>query len=104
MDCALAGVAVLLNLSAKSGDVQEARIALASVAPVPIRARNAEAELLSGALTVERIQKAAAAAVLDSMPVSDLRASASYRKEMVKVLTLRAIEKARTLAEEGNNQ
>jgi carbon-monoxide dehydrogenase medium subunit len=104
MDCALAGVAVLLNLSAKSGDVQEARIALASVAPVPIRARKAEAELLSGPLTQERIQKAAAAAVFDSMPVSDMRASSSYRKEMVKVLTLRAIEKARTLAEEGNNQ
>jgi carbon-monoxide dehydrogenase medium subunit len=104
MDCALAGVAVLLNLSAKSGDVQEARIALASVAPVPIRARKAEAELLSGSLTQERIQKAAAAAVLDTKPVSDMRASSSYRKEMVKVLTLRAIEKARTLAEEGNNQ
>jgi len=104
MDCALAGVAVLLNLSAKSGDVQEARIALTSVAPVPIRARNAEAELLSGPLTQERIQKAAAAAVFDSKPVSDMRASSSYRKEMVKVLTLRAIEKARTWAEEGNNQ
>ncbi len=104
MDCALAGVGVLLNLSAKRGDVQEARIALASVAPVPIRARKAEAELLSGPLTEERIQKAAAAAALDSMPVSDMRASSSYRKEMVKVLTLRAIEKARTLAEEGNNR
>jgi CO/xanthine dehydrogenase FAD-binding subunit len=103
MDCALAGVAVLLNLSAR-GEVQEARIALASVAPVPIRARKAEAELLSGPLTAERIQRAAAAAVIDSMPVSDMRASSSYRKEMVKVLTLRAIEKARTLAEEGNNQ
>ena len=104
MDCALVGVAVLLNLSAKSGDVAEARIALASVAPVPIRARKAEAELLSGPLTEERIQTAAAAAVLDSMPISDMRASASYRKEMVKVSTRQAIELARTLAGEGNNK
>jgi len=103
MDCALVGVAVLLNLSPKSGDVQGARIALASVAPVPIRARKAEAELLSGALTEERIQKAAVAAALDSMPVSDMRASSSYRKEMVMVLTLRAIEQARARAEGGNN-
>jgi carbon-monoxide dehydrogenase medium subunit len=104
MDCALVGVAVLLNLSAKSGDVAEARIALASVAPVPIRARKAEAELLSGPLTEERIQKAATAAALESMPISDMRASASYRKEMVKVSTRRAIEQARTLAGEGNNK
>ena len=104
MDCALVGAAVLLNLSAKSGDVQEARIALASVAPVPVRARKAESELLSGALTEERIQKAAAAAAFDSMPISDIRASSSYRKEMVKVLTLRAIQQARTLAQEGNHQ
>lgn len=103
MDCALVGVAVLLNLSAKSGDVQEARIALASVAPVPIRARKAEEELLSGALTEERIQKVATAAAFDSLPVSDMRASSSYRKEMVKVLTFRAIEQARDLAEGGNN-
>lgn len=104
MDCALVGVAASLVLSVKIGDVQEARIALASVAPVPIRARKAEAELLSGPLTEERIRKAAAAAAFDSMPVSDMRASSSYRKEMVKVLTIRAIEQARTLAEEGNNQ
>ena len=104
MDCALVGAAVLLNFSAKNGDVQEARIALASVAPVPLRARKAESELLSGALTGERIQKAAAAAAFDSMPISDIRASSSYRKQMVKVLTFRAIKQARTLAQEGNHQ
>ena len=104
MDCALVGVAVLLALSAKNGDVREARIALASVAPVPVRARKAEAELLSGAFSEKRIQKAAEAATFDSMPVSDMRASSSYRKEMIKVLTLRAIKQARTLAQEGNCQ
>lgn len=101
MDCALVGVAVFLNLSGEKGEAKGTRIALASVAPVPIRARKAEEELLSGPLTEERMQKAARAAVSDSSPLSDMRASASYREEMIRVLTYRAIGQARRLAEGG---
>ena len=100
MDLALVGVAVFLKLDEK-GEATEARIALASVAPIPIRARNAEEELLSGPLTKERIGKAALAAVSDSSPLSDVRASAAYRKEMIRVLTCRAVEEARNRAEGG---
>ena len=100
MDLALVGVAVFLKLDEK-GETEEARIALASVAPVPIRARNAEEELLSGPMTQERIGKAALAAVSDSSPLSDVRASADYRKEMIRVLTCRAVEEARQRAEGG---
>jgi carbon-monoxide dehydrogenase medium subunit len=101
MDLALVGVAVFLKLDEK-GEATEARIALASVAPIPIRARNAEEELLSGPLTKERIGKAALAAVSDSSPLSDVRASAAYRKEMIRVLTCRAVEEARNRAEGGS--
>ncbi len=100
MDLALVGVAVFLKLDEK-GEPTEARVALASVAPIPIRARKAEEELLSGAMTGERIRKAALAAVSDSSPLSDMRASASYRKEMIRVLTCRAIEEARRMARGG---
>jgi carbon-monoxide dehydrogenase medium subunit len=100
VDLALVGVAVFLNLDEK-GETIEARIALASVAPVPIRARRAEEELLSGPSTEERVRKAAWAAVADSCPLSDMRASASYRKEMIEVFTRRAIEGARRRAEGG---
>jgi carbon-monoxide dehydrogenase medium subunit len=100
MDMALVGVAVFLRLGEK-GAPEDARIALASVAPIPIRARKAEEELLSGPLTEERMRRAALAAVSDSRPLSDMRASASYRREMIRVLTFRAIEEARRRAEGG---
>ena len=101
MDLALVGVAVFLNFAAGSDRAAEARIALASVAPIPIRARKAEEEILSGPLTEERVRKAALAAVSDASPLSDLRASASYRREMIRVLTSRAIGEARQRAEGG---
>jgi carbon-monoxide dehydrogenase medium subunit len=101
MDCALVGVAVFLNLSGEKSETKEARIALASVAPFPIRAWKAEEELLSGPMTEERIQNAARAAVSDSSPLSDMRASASYRKEMIRVLTCRAIQEAQQRAKGG---
>jgi carbon-monoxide dehydrogenase medium subunit len=101
MDLALVGVAVFLNFSAGSDRPAEARIALASVAPIPIRARKAEEEILSGPLTEERVRKAALAAVSDASPLSDLRASASYRREMIRVLTFRAVGEARQRAEGG---
>jgi len=101
MDLALVGVAVFLNFAAGSDRPAEARIALASVAPIPIRARKAEEEILSGPLTEERVRKAALAAVSDASPLSDLRASASYRREMIRVLTCRAIGEARQRAEGG---
>jgi carbon-monoxide dehydrogenase medium subunit len=100
MDLALVGVAVFLKLDEK-GETTEARVALASVAPIPIRARKAEEELLSGPMTGDRVRRAALAAVSDSCPLSDMRASASYRKEMTRVLASRAIEEARRMAKGG---
>jgi carbon-monoxide dehydrogenase medium subunit len=91
MDCALVGVAALLTISNKTNEATEARIALASVGPVPVRAPNAEEVLLSGPLTDKRIREAARAAREECAPISDIRASGSYRKEMVEVLTRRAI-------------
>jgi carbon-monoxide dehydrogenase medium subunit len=94
VDCALVGVAALLTLSGKKMEATEANIALASVGPVPLRAKRAEGILLSGSLTEERIKEAAKAAAEDASPITDMRASSSYRKEMVKVLTYRALLKA----------
>jgi carbon-monoxide dehydrogenase medium subunit len=99
MDCALVGVAALLTLSGKTIEAKEAKVALASVGPVPLRAKKAEEILLSGPLTEERIKKASRAAADDSSPISDMRASSSYRKEMVRVLTFRALSKALRLAQ-----
>lgn len=98
-DCALAGVAVLIARLAKKNEAREARVALSAVAPVPLRAKKAEQVLLSGPLDEDRIKEAARVAAEESFPITDMRASGSYRKEMVRVLTVRAVSKALTLAE-----
>jgi CO/xanthine dehydrogenase FAD-binding subunit len=104
MDCALVGVAVCLSLSGKNREVKEARVALSAVAPVPLRATKTEEVLLSGPLTEERIREASRVAAMESSPIDDLRASGSYRKEMVSVLTYRAVLEALAHAERGDGK
>jgi CO/xanthine dehydrogenase FAD-binding subunit len=92
-DLSIVGVAVLgyPDKRAKSG--YTFRIALASVAPTPIRVPKAEAILSATPITPEAIERAATAAMDTAQPISDVRASAEYRKAMVKTLTRRAIER-----------
>ena len=91
VDLAVVGVAVVVTLGAKERSIVDAKIVLGAVAPTPIRARQAEVILEGKAITDELIEKAAEAAAEEAKPISDLRGSASYRKEMVKVLTKRGI-------------
>ena len=102
MDVTLAGVAVLLTVSENGSHAKDAKIAMASVGPVPLRAWNAEELLLSGPLNEKCIREAAVAAAEDSRPITDIRASRSYRKEMVRVLTHRAILTALHSAQGGS--
>ena len=88
MELATVGVAVSLTLDS------DVRIVLGAVAPTPIRAGRAEALLRGKTLNDELIQKAAQAAEDESRPISNVRASAGYRRDMVGVLTRRAIEQA----------
>jgi CO/xanthine dehydrogenase FAD-binding subunit len=87
MDLAMAGLAV--TLVPKDGGAERVRIALGAVGPTPFRARDAEAAVESGGLGA--IQAAAALAEAASSPINDQRASAAYRREMVRVLTARAL-------------
>lgn len=98
MDCACVGVAGFLALSKDNAEAADARVTLAAVAPVPLRAKRAEEVLLSGVLTEQRLAEAARAAAEDSMPITDLRGSEAYRKDMVRVLVLRALRRAIELA------
>ncbi|MGH7264460.1 MAG: FAD binding domain-containing protein [Candidatus Rokuibacteriota bacterium] len=89
MDIAIAGAAVAVALD--GGRVREARVALCAVAPTPIRVRDAEAVLVDGDLTPEVAARAADLAAAAARPISDVRATAEYRREMVGVLTRRGL-------------
>ncbi|MBM3131168.1 MAG: xanthine dehydrogenase family protein subunit M [Chloroflexi bacterium] len=91
-DLAIVGVAVLAYPDKPSKSGYAFRIALASVAPTPLRVPKAEAILASAPLTPEVIARAATAAMETAQPISDVRSSAEYRRAMVRALTRRAIE------------
>ena len=92
MDIAVAGSAAVVTLEGDT--VQEVRICLASVAPRPLRAPSAEAALRGQRLSDEAIHAAALAAAGDCTPISDVRGSADYRRQLVTVLTERALRAA----------
>ena len=96
LDIAVVGVASQLTLA--DGVCAKARIALASVAPTPVRATEAEHALEGQPLTAERIEAAATLAVSAASPISDQRGSAEYRRHLVRVLTRRTLITARERA------
>ncbi|MDI7261315.1 MAG: xanthine dehydrogenase family protein subunit M [Thermodesulfobacteriota bacterium] len=85
MDLAFVGVAVLLELEG-NGQIRKARIALGAVAPTPIRAPSAEKILEGRAFDLKASREAAEMAAQSCQPISDQRASAEYRREMVREL------------------
>jgi carbon-monoxide dehydrogenase medium subunit len=92
MDISVVGVASYLELSPDK-KVKTARITLAAVAPVPMRAHQAESILQGKAVTADAIEAAAVKAAAEASPITDMRGSAEYRREIVKVLTRRTLKK-----------
>ncbi len=89
MDLAVVGVAVITV--PRSGILKEVKIALGAVAPTPVRAIQAEALLRGQKISPEIIERAGETASREAKPIDDHRASAEYRRDMVKVLTVRAL-------------
>jgi xanthine dehydrogenase iron-sulfur cluster and FAD-binding subunit A len=78
------------------GDVvRAARITLGSVAPTIVRALDAENSIVGTVLSDQTIREAGELAVLAARPITDVRGSADYRADMVRVLTTRALEQLR---------
>jgi len=90
-DLAVVGVAVLAFPDRDAPSGVRFRIALASVAPVPLRALQAEELLAKHEPGEAGFTQAAEAAMEACAPIDDVRASAAYRKAMVRNLTLRAL-------------
>jgi carbon-monoxide dehydrogenase medium subunit len=89
LDIAVVGVASEISLT--DGVCGKARIALASVAPTPVRATAAEEALAGQRLTPALIERAAELAVQAARPISDQRGSADFRRHLVRVLTRRTL-------------
>jgi carbon-monoxide dehydrogenase medium subunit len=91
MEIGIVNIAILLDADFKSGMCKDIKIALGAVAPTVIRARKAEEQLKGNTLNPELISEASEVASQETNPISDLRASAEYRKNMVKTLVGRGI-------------
>jgi carbon-monoxide dehydrogenase medium subunit len=79
----------------RNGDeLKEARIALGSVAPTPIRAPGVEDKVRGKKMSEELIDEASAACAEVASPIDDVRGTAEYRKDMTAVLVKRALHEA----------
>jgi aerobic carbon-monoxide dehydrogenase medium subunit len=99
-DFATAGVAAQLTLG--RGDAcEQVRIALTNVGPAPIEARQAEEVMRGKKIEPEVVRRAAQLAAEASDPSADLRGSVEYKRDLVRVLTIRALNRALEQARRG---
>jgi carbon-monoxide dehydrogenase medium subunit len=94
-------VAIILDIIGET--VRSASITLGAVAPTIIHAEIAENYLTGKLLSDEVFEEAARLAMQAATPIDDIRGSASYRREMVRVCTLRGLKMIRD-APEGREQ
>ena len=97
---AVAAVAAGLRINADK-IVQDARVVLGAVAPIPKLVESAGALLVGKPADQDAFGRAADAATDAADPISDIRGSADYRRELVKVLTMRALKTALARAKEA---
>jgi CO/xanthine dehydrogenase FAD-binding subunit len=97
---ALVNVAAALWVDWEKKTFVAPRISLGAVAPKVIHAASAESYLEGKPITPEVMVEAGKLAVNDAKPINDFRASAAYRRDLIAVLTKRALESAWELAQQ----
>jgi len=85
---------VAARLTLKKGLISKAVIVLGAVAPTPVVASAVSQFLISRELSEAVFQEAAFLAREESRPISDVRGSVWFRKELVYVLTKKALDEA----------
>jgi carbon-monoxide dehydrogenase medium subunit len=101
-DYAVAAVAVQLELAgARDTTIKSIRIGLTNVSPVPMRAKAAEAALAGKQPTDDVLEAAGNAAANECAPSADLRGQVDYKRDLVRVLTKRAVRRAIERAQGG---
>lgn len=101
MDLAIVGVAAKISLDQETRKCSGIRIVLGAVAPTPMRAKGAEAVLLGKEIEGKLLEQASREAAAECSPISDVRSSAGYRREMVNVFAGRALRAALAIAQSG---
>lgn len=96
---ALVNVAAAMWVDWNKNTFVAPRIALGAVAPKVVHATSAEAYLDGKTIAPEAMVEAGRLAVNDAKPINDFRASAGYRRDLIAVLTKRALESAWELAQ-----
>ena len=94
MDIAVVGIAAQVTLEDDLNTIKDASVVLAAVAPTWPHAETAEEVLKGQPVSDSLLTHAGEAAANDSQPISDVRASAAYRRMMVDVYTRRALATA----------
>jgi carbon-monoxide dehydrogenase medium subunit len=92
VDISAVGVGVFILL--KGGQCQDIRIVMGAVAPIPMRALKAERMIRGKTLNRALLKEVGLHASKEAKPISDMRATADYRRKMVAVLTRRAVREA----------
>lgn len=96
---AVAAVGASLQVG-EDGTIQEARLVLGAVSPIPKIATKASQLLLGSSPTDAIFEKAAKEASTEADPISDVRGTAAFRRELIGVLATRALTKALQRAKE----
>lgn len=90
----VASVAARLVLSAGDARILEARLVLGAVAAVPLVASRAEAMLAGERPSAELFVLAAAVCAEEARPISDVRGTSEFRRDLVSTLARRALHEA----------
>jgi carbon-monoxide dehydrogenase medium subunit len=97
---AVINVAIVLDFNVSG--IESASITMGAVSPIIIHANAAEEYLIGKELTEETIAEAANLAMAASKPIGDIRGSAEYRREMIRVQTARGLRSLLNGTEQDN--
>jgi CO/xanthine dehydrogenase FAD-binding subunit len=104
LEISIVSVASFLTLERPAGGIRSARIVLGAVAPVPVRAREAENILIGELPGRSLFLKAGETAAGESKPIDDHRGTSEYRRDMVSVLTQKTLQAALQRANTSQGQ
>jgi carbon-monoxide dehydrogenase medium subunit len=96
----LAVAAVAVRVTLVGGRITGARIALGAVSPVPMLVARAASMLEGERPSAALFAKAASACADEALPITDVRGTADFRRELVSVLASRALDEASARAAE----